>query len=647
MDKSPVEIPILDRIAASFNLGTTSDPEDPKFHLKFWEIKPDKSEAGIYSLHFVKAKLPTIMTGVDTTGAPLFTDAQRESFLHLRGIVLDYPAGRVVCDSDGRLPNITVNDWPHASVVRKVERRIDHETDDFGRRHPWLFDEGVKFRMGFDGTQLRFYKLNGSVRIAISNNSNILATPNSRWGDNKETFMETWTRLGGPNYDEFFDASVSTSKYQHNFIIVDPSLNTGTRFNDSFILYVGSKILPGEFEGNERSPLVVAVSPKLALPAAVSSTTQEDTAAMIRSLLDAPAPTLTFGAVDSSTYRPLPPINPAEPFRRGVFSVPPINNIHVDYILLNGYFGFENMDMDKLPVELRPGGFVIAEGPQGQRAKIVSEGYNWRQALTGPNPNLKARTFGFFDLAIEPHFEESDSSFRFMGIDRDKYAYGQLFKLEWSDDLGVPREADLIMKKNEAEAGNPSYIPFAWSTKVGSATLREDSFEGRMARLRYAISLFAYAAPVSKQHLVLGYFTEFMEARRLIYQFLNENWATLVEVVGKGRGHLHMTVPFSHFPITEPIKNAAHQVIGTRLGKAGRAMERIFQTAWKWSTEETEETETDFGPLLRKNVFRLLDKERGSSIYHMSHAIIRARTVPQDARTVTVPLDEAEYPPLQ
>lgn len=635
MSRVYVEPGILNRIAAKFGLGTSEDDEDsPRYHLKFWLARPD-GESGIYLLHYVKKQITVIMSGIDAGGAALFTEAQRNALLSLRGVVYDVAADRIICDSDGRLPHITCTDWPNMENPYDVPATTDHITDEFGRQHAWLVQPGVKFRTGFDGVLFRFYKVDGRIRVAISQNPDILTTPNSRWGNNKLSFMELWYSLGGPNPETFFTSnpSFATSKFQHHFVIVDNSLNTGTRFNDSFILFVETRELTGSFLPGETSPLVAAMTPtRVAAP--VVSSYGEDPADAARRLLSAPPTTITFGskgALDISTYRPLPPINPAAPIRSGVYSVPQINYLRVRQILLSGYFSYDGVDMSIFPPEMRPSGFVIAEGPQGQRAKIASPGYNWRQAVNGPLPNLKARAYSFFDLSLKYEPNPEDEAFQFRGIDRDTYRFGQLFKLSWADALKVPSEDALQEKKRliEINPANISYHPIEWLTGEGADKLRLTTSEGREARLRHAVGLFAFAAPISKQAEVLGYYSNFLEDRRLVSEFLNTHWAVLVATLGEARDDLHAVKPFSDFPITEKIKNAAGVEIGRKLSKAGTDMKRLFETAWR-SADRNLTGGPDVSARARTNLANLLGKERGSSIHRMSHAIRRAAGVEQD-----------------
>lgn len=188
-------------------------PVDPIYDLSVFDVLSVVPEAGLYLVHY--------------TGSSSITHG------FLRGIIVDVPNQRIVCDSYGYTPTVSLS---RDLVVAPTGNYELLDTD--GRTHS-VSPNQVQFRVGYEGTILRLFKHNGKVYISTHRR---IDASRSRWGGSAP-FPQMYTELGGPKGEDLFPADVATSPFVYFFLLVHPNVLIATLENiqGGYIVFLGRR----------------------------------------------------------------------------------------------------------------------------------------------------------------------------------------------------------------------------------------------------------------------------------------------------------------------------------------------------------------------------------------------------------------------
>lgn len=160
------------------------------------------------------------------------TVANMAKYGSIRGHVVDYNKGALVCSSFGYTPTCTLD-----KIVPQFTGNLEL-TDEHTERHTFL-GGNYFFRIGFEGVIIRVFKFGGKVYRSSHKRLN---PSESRWGTS-DTFIEIYDRLQGPDPESLFNPKAKYSPWVHSFLLVDPKLLVGTKqdVGTGYIVHINSE----------------------------------------------------------------------------------------------------------------------------------------------------------------------------------------------------------------------------------------------------------------------------------------------------------------------------------------------------------------------------------------------------------------------
>lgn len=289
------------------------------------------------------------------------TKANMSKYGHIRGVVVDYNKGVVVCSSFGYTPTCTLD-----KIVPQFTGNLEL-TDEHANQHTFLKDNYF-FRIGFEGVIIRVFKFDGKT---YRSSHKRLDPSGSRWGTS-DTFIEIYDRLQGPDPNTLFNPKAKYSPWVHSFLLVDKKLLVGTKqdVGTGYIVHINSE----RMWSKENCPYPVEEV--------------DDEMAVINSTPYMPE----CGKID-------------KPF---IFKPTDMNIAEANEHLALGFWG----PIDIPDPRLSTGEFLVLyqkDEKSGVRPyfKVMSPAYRWRTLLRDDNQNIKHQ---FYFLLNDSYLETKTKS---------------------------------------------------------------------------------------------------------------------------------------------------------------------------------------------------------------------------------------------